>query len=120
MATERDPPLFLHITATTKEVLDAAVAKIQEMIDQGVMPTPPAPITRAPPQRTFLEHKTPVGIEGAPHFNIRAKIIGPQGSYVKHIQSETGARVQLKGRGSGFVESATGVEADEPLYMHIT
>ncbi|KAG2184994.1 hypothetical protein INT43_000907, partial [Umbelopsis isabellina] len=120
LATERDPPLFLHITATTKEVLDAAVAKIQEMIDQGVMPTPPAPITRAPPQRTFLEHKVPVGIEGAPHFNIRAKIIGPQGSYVKHIQSETGARVQLKGRGSGFVESATGVEADEPLYMHIT
>lgn len=71
-------------------------------------------------QRTFLEHKVPVGIEGAPGFNIRAKIIGPQGSYVKHIQTETGARVQLKGRGSGFVESGPGTEADEPLYMHIT
>lgn len=62
----------------------------------------------------------PVGIEGAHNFNIRAKIIGPQGMYVKHIQTETGARVQLKGIGSGFTETGTGVEADEPMFMHIT
>lgn len=58
LITEKDPPLYLHVTATTKEILDAAVAKLQDMIDQGVMPTPPTPVARPPPQvslgRDFL------------------------------------------------------------------
>lgn len=54
LATEKDPPLYLHVTATTKEILDAAVAKLQDMIDQGVMPTPPAPIARPPVQVSNL------------------------------------------------------------------
>lgn len=31
---EQNPPLYLHITSTTKEGLDAAVAKVNEMIQQ--------------------------------------------------------------------------------------
>lgn len=58
-------------------------------------------------------------MEGGPHFNLRAKIVGPHGAYVKHIQNETGSRVQLKGRGSGFYETSTGQEADEPLHVYI-
>lgn len=45
--------------------------------------------------------------------------MGQQGSYVKHIQNETGCRVQIKGRGSGFFEHSTGVESDEPMYLHV-
>ena len=51
---------------------------------------------------------------------MRAKIVGPHGAYVKHIQNETGSRVQLKGKGSGFYESTTGQEAEEPLHVHIS
>jgi len=61
-----------------------------------------------------------VGIEPDRTFNARAKIVGPQGAYVKHIQQETGAKVQLKGRGSGYVEPTSGTEAFEPLHIHIT
>ncbi len=31
-ATERDPPLYLHISASSKEQLDKAVAKVNELI----------------------------------------------------------------------------------------
>lgn len=61
-----------------------------------------------------------MGIEPDRTFNARAKIVGPQGAYVKHIQQETGAKVQLKGRGSGYVEPTSGTEAFEPLHIHIT
>jgi hypothetical protein len=39
--------------------------------------------------------------------------------FVKYIQAETGARVQIKGIGSGFLESDTGREAEEPLHINI-
>ena len=31
-ATEKDPPLYLHISATTKEILQKAVDKVNELI----------------------------------------------------------------------------------------
>jgi len=38
---------------------------------------------------------------------------------VKHIQQETRCRVQIKGRGSGFLELGTGRESDEDMYLHV-
>jgi hypothetical protein len=43
-----------------------------------------------------------------------------QGSYVKHIQNETGARVTIRGIGSGYIEAATGKEAEEPMHLVVT
>ena len=51
---------------------------------------------------------------------MRAKVVGPSGMFVKYIQQETGARVQIKGQGSGFVDQETGRESDEPMHIHIT
>lgn len=45
--------------------------------------------------------------------------MGHGGSYVKHIQQETGCRVQIKGRGSGYLEGATNRESDEDMYLHV-
>ncbi len=42
-----------------------------------------------------------------------------QGMFVKFIQGETGTRVQIKGNGSGFIETETGREADEPMHINI-
>lgn len=39
--------------------------------------------------------------------------------FVKFIQAETGARVQIKGIGSGFLETETGREAEEPMHINI-
>jgi hypothetical protein len=58
-------------------------------------------------------------MEPIPGFNLRATVVGHGGAYVKHIQQETRCRVQIKGRGSGFMEHATGQESDEDMYLHV-
>jgi len=71
-------------------------------------------------KRKWPEEKIPVGLDSIRNFNVRAKVVGPQGSFVKYIQQETGSRVQIKGMGSGFIDQETGRESEEPLYIHIT
>jgi KH domain len=58
-------------------------------------------------------------MENVPGFNLRAQVVGQGGAYVKHIQQSTGCRVQIKGRGSGFMEHSTNQESDEPMYLHV-
>ncbi|KAK4512009.1 uncharacterized protein ATC70_013251 [Mucor velutinosus] len=127
LASDREPPLYLHITAPDKKSLDKAVAKIEELIETAQVPVPGSgypPREDRPeikrPERKFYEKRLPVEVTGTPHFNLRAKIVGPNGAFVKHIQQETGCRVQLKGKGSGFYESSTGVESEEPLHIHVS
>jgi hypothetical protein len=70
-------------------------------------------------QRKWPEERIPIDMEPVPGFNLRAQVVGHGGAYVKHIQQETRCRVQIKGRGSGFMEHSTGVESDEPMYLHV-
>ncbi|KIM42119.1 hypothetical protein M413DRAFT_127412 [Hebeloma cylindrosporum] len=138
-ATEKDPPLYIHISARTKEMLDSAVAKVNELIalDMGSL-VEKGDKTRE--RRKWPEEKLPVGLESIRNFNIRAKVVGPsvcpnfiflfisissecplsQGSFVKYIQAETSTRVQIKGIGSGFIDQETGQEEPVPAYIHIT
>jgi uncharacterized membrane protein YgcG len=72
------------------------------------------------PQRKWPDERISIPLEPIPGFNLRAQVVGHQGSYVKYIQAETSCRVQIKGRGSGFIESDTGVESDEQMYLHVS
>lgn len=125
-ASDKEPALFLHITAPTQEILNAGVAAVQKLIDTDLGPLVTDFRSRAREEqaprerRKWPEEKIPVNLESLRNFNVRAKIVGPQGLFVKHIQQETSARVQIKGRGSGFVENETGRESDEPMHIHIS
>ncbi|KAF9508140.1 hypothetical protein BS47DRAFT_1303151 [Hydnum rufescens UP504] len=121
-ATEKDPPLYLHISANSEEVLKAAIAKVEELIavDLGSLVEDRRKDDRPRERRKWPEEKIEVGLESIRLFNVRAKVVGPQGVFVKYIQNETGTRVQIKGLGSGFFDSETNREADEPMHIHIT
>ncbi|TRM58718.1 hypothetical protein BD626DRAFT_410132 [Schizophyllum amplum] len=119
-ATDKEPPLYLHITASTEEMLTKAVDKVNELINTDLGPLVEDKKDRVRERRKWPEAKLPVNLEPLRNFNVRAKVVGPQGVFVKYIQQETGTRVQIKGLGSGFVEQETGRESDEPLHIHIT
>ncbi|OAX77921.1 hypothetical protein ACJ72_07774 [Emergomyces africanus] len=130
MATAANPPLYLHVTSTTKEGLDKAVAKIEELMKQELpnlvderrfrRREPEQQVERDEyGRRKWPEERIPVDLEPIPGFNLRAQVVGQGGAYVKHIQQETRCRVQIKGRGSGFTEHGTGRESDEPMYLHV-
>ncbi|KAK7031606.1 Kh domain-containing protein [Favolaschia claudopus] len=116
-ATDKDPALYLHVTARSSEILKKTLDTINEYIaiDMGSLVE-----DKKKEKRKWPEEKLPVGLESIRNFNIRAKVVGPSGSFVKYIQQETQTRVQIKGIGSGFIDQETGRESDEPLYIHIT
>ncbi|TVY30543.1 Uncharacterized protein LHYA1_G000623 [Lachnellula hyalina] len=129
MATSTNPPLYLHVTSTTKKGLEQAVEKIEELMQQEL----PNLVDerrfrrREPDQverdefgrRKWPEERIPIDFDPIPGFNLRAQVVGHGGAYVKHIQQETRCRVQIKGRGSGFMEHGTGRESDEDMYLHV-
>ncbi|KIK53941.1 hypothetical protein GYMLUDRAFT_249975 [Collybiopsis luxurians FD-317 M1] len=94
-ATEKDPPLYLHIMAPSKEVLDKAIAK-------------------------WPEEKMPIGLDNIGNFDFRVKFIGPSGSFVKYVQQEPETRRWITGVGSNYIEQEEENESDGSLYIHIT
>ncbi|GAP83721.2 putative kh domain-containing protein [Rosellinia necatrix] len=129
MATPAAPPLYLHVTSTSKAGLDAAVKKIEEMMKQELPNLVDERRFRRRDQeqverdefgrRKWPEAKIPISLEPVQGFNLRAQIVGHGGAYVKHIQQETGCRVQIKGRGSGYLEASTNRESDDDMYLHV-
>ncbi|KAI9828571.1 MAG: hypothetical protein M1819_006563 [Sarea resinae] len=129
MATPAKPPLYLHVTSTSKEGLEQAVEKIEELMKQELpnlvderrfRRREPEQVERDEfGRRKWPEERIPIDLEPVPGFNLRAQVVGHGGAYVKHIQQETRCRVQIKGRGSGFMEHATQRESDEQMYLHV-
>ena len=53
-------------------------------------------------------------------FPIVGRIIGPQGSHMKKIYEQTGAKLRLRGRRSNFKEGPEGKESDDPLHLCVS
>ncbi|KAK5127376.1 hypothetical protein LTR85_006715 [Meristemomyces frigidus] len=129
LATAANPPLYLHVTSTTKDGLEKAVKEIDELmkqelpnlIDERRFRRREEPVVERDSlgRRKWPEEHIPIDLEPIPGFNLRAQVVGAGGSYVKYIQGETRCRVQIKGRGSGFMEHDTGRESDEQMYLHV-
>ncbi|KAJ2850396.1 aconitate hydratase [Coemansia brasiliensis] len=137
-ATPAEPPLHLHVEAPTQEALDKAVAMIEHMKNEQVS-EPAASVDEV--SRSFagthfgsdsrrsgsrlnsgsygrVQNKIFIEIESERGFNVRAKLIGTGGENMKYIQSTTGARVQVRGHGSGFFEGQADA-SQEPMHLLI-
>ncbi|PYH95183.1 hypothetical protein BO71DRAFT_418833 [Aspergillus ellipticus CBS 707.79] len=129
MATAANPPLYLHVTSTNKDGLEQAVALIDDLMkkelpnlvdERRFRRREPEQVERDEyGRRKWPEERIPVDLEPIPGFNLRAQVVGQGGAYVKHIQQKTRCKVQIKGRGSGFMEPSTGRESDEPMFLHV-
>lgn len=143
---EQEPPLYLHITSQSKEGLKKAIEEVEELMQQELPElTDVRRRNRREPEeerdergrvrsmtpyfqaylltttkRKWPDAKIPIMLEPVIGFNLRAAVVGTGGSYVKHIQQETRCRVQIKGRGSGFIEQETNAESDEQMYLHVS
>ncbi|ODQ63970.1 hypothetical protein NADFUDRAFT_52954 [Nadsonia fulvescens var. elongata DSM 6958] len=181
-ATERDPPLYLHIEAHDQDTLDKGIEKVNELINQDLPSLIDERRFRRRDQKTQEEidaengagqlsgpnlatgpnsdinnpNAMPIGgnpnDHGAdrPHnsgfndsgsgyvrrkwpedkvlipftnvqdaYSIRGFIVGPSGQNIKHIQRETGCRLQVKGQGSAYIEHDTDKELDEPMFIYV-
>jgi hypothetical protein len=84
-----------------------------------------APRIRNTPQKTTTKPQKflcryLVGIEQDRSFNVVRKLLGDHGAHMKVIAENTGAKLRIRGRGSGFKEGQDNVEADEPLMICIS
>ncbi|TIB38219.1 hypothetical protein E3P86_01758 [Wallemia ichthyophaga] len=122
--TPAEPPLYLLIEAQTQDSFDMAVNKVHELKDMDMQPLVEDRNRRfeerAASRRKWDEFKVFINMEPLRNFNLRAKIVGPGGMFVKYIQQETNTKVQIKGLGSGFLEQDTGQESNDAMHINVT
>lgn len=102
----------IKLMADSSDILNAAEEELLNVAQTGYFKRFALPAT----DKCIV----PLGFDPHPSHTafIRNKILGPQGSFLKHIQSTTSTRVQLQGKGSGFFEPIPKEIADQ-MYVKI-
>lgn len=104
-------PLHLYVTADSQDKVDRACAKLKYLLERP---------STTPSGLLMNKVYIPFAADADPNFGLPGKVIGPSGSFVKHIQTASGCKVHLRGRGSSYVEANSRSEAPEPLHLFIT
>ncbi|KAK6913338.1 hypothetical protein RJ641_022939 [Dillenia turbinata] len=126
-----EKPLYLHIsagshiqeTADRIKAVDRAAAMVEEMLKHGSSPSLSAThstVSNGAKVTQPLSTMVFLGFEADPSMNIAARIRGPNDQYINHIMNETGATVELRGCGSGNLESPHGDEGQQPLHLFLS
>mmetsp|Transcript_59029 Transcript_59029/g.109084 ORF Transcript_59029/g.109084 Transcript_59029/m.109084 type:complete len:455 (+) Transcript_59029:80-1444(+) len=61
-----------------------------------------------------------IGIEATSDFQPVRKVLGPHGCNMKRIAEETGSKLRLRGKGSGFKEGPHLMESSDPLMLCVS
>eukprot|EP01117_Protostelium_nocturnum_P006751 TRINITY_DN2427_c1_g1_i5.p2 TRINITY_DN2427_c1_g1~~TRINITY_DN2427_c1_g1_i5.p2 ORF type:complete len:365 (-),score=120.90 TRINITY_DN2427_c1_g1_i5:1852-2946(-) len=108
--------LHLLISGNTPAEVDAAIEKIKEIIDKDSNRKNPFDV---PVYGNYIAHTIPVNLDPLNGFNVIGKLLGPSGAFVKHIQQNSSAKVQLRGKGSRYDEAGS-KDSEEPLSFLIS
>eukprot|EP00403_Amphidinium_massartii_P045936 CAMPEP_0178466972 /NCGR_PEP_ID=MMETSP0689_2-20121128/52177_1 /TAXON_ID=160604 /ORGANISM="Amphidinium massartii, Strain CS-259" /LENGTH=503 /DNA_ID=CAMNT_0020094009 /DNA_START=1 /DNA_END=1517 /DNA_ORIENTATION=+ len=83
-------------------------------------PAPAPAHARSRPARGNTQCQFYIGIEEEPDFSVVRKVLGRHGCNMKRIAEETGSKLRLRGRGSGFKEGLEYKESSDPLMLCIS
>lgn len=61
-----------------------------------------------------------IGIENEKEFQVARRIIGQKGCNMKKIVDVSGAKLRLRGKGSGYLEGPSKAESPEPLHLCVS
>jgi len=61
-----------------------------------------------------------IGIEEEPTFQVKRRLLGPHGQHMKAIAQTSGAKLRLRGQGSGFLEGVEQEESSDPLMLCVS
>ncbi|GAQ88313.1 hypothetical protein KFL_004170110 [Klebsormidium nitens] len=118
-----EKPLHLHISPgahlpneiAKQRAMEHAVTIVEDILKGGPGLRPRQGLVKpVTAMHTLFLH---VGIEADAGFGLAARIRGPNNAYLDHISNESGAVLELRGRGSGTKEGPEGKEKDEPLQL---
>ena len=87
----------------------------------GVIPRsglPPTPGSQAQVRKYTCRFD--IGVENEKEFQIARRIIGSKGCNMKKIVDVSGAKLRLRGRGSGYLEGPNKEESPEPLHLCVS
>jgi len=77
-------PLYLYISASSRESLDAAVARIRDLINQAQNSQPgQRPYGSGPP--VYIVEKIPVDLVGDRYFILKPRLVGPGVEFLSHF-----------------------------------
>lgn len=92
--TSSDRGLYLLLSAPNQQCIDAAMAKIQEVLNRDAQNAPmrsQSSHPMSPPATASNTCKVYIGMEGTdPNFDLMSKLFGPQGQYIRHISTTCG------------------------------
>jgi hypothetical protein len=101
-----EAPVHLYLESDSQAKLDRAVSKIRAIMRSAA---------------SFAEK---IYVGSRPNDNVKPRLLGPRGSYLKHIESRAAVRIHLRGNGSGYIDTSGGMcssNSARPLYsvVHI-
>eukprot|EP00794_Sanderia_malayensis_P010014 gene10014-11037_t len=118
-----EKPLYLSIQAAIHAKVQVALHKIKDVIRNFENAGAVGKLFSGAQNTTlnYVQDKMYVGLEHvALNYNVREKLEGPNGSFFNHIMTQTGAKVNLRGKGSMYLEPNSGRESFVPLHIYIS
>eukprot|EP00112_Aurelia_sp_Birch-Aquarium-sp1_P020279 Seg519.2 transcript_id=Seg519.2/GoldUCD/mRNA.D3Y31 product="KH-like domain-containing protein 4" protein_id=Seg519.2/GoldUCD/D3Y31 len=123
LIAQGERPLYLKVQAPIQAKVQVALHKLKYVMRSGGRPDPlgnPFNGSQGSPMN-YVQDKVFVGLEFAPpEYNVREKLEGPNGSFLQHIIGQSGAKVNLRGKGSGYLEPNSGRESFEALHIYVS